>query len=401
MASTVLSVTQLNFYMKALLESDERLMHVYLRGEISNFTNHIRSGHFYFSLKDESSVIKAVMFRNSNQRLKFRPADGMKVLVMGRVGVYERDGVYQIYVDDMQPDGAGALALAYEQLKNRLEQEGLFSPDRKKPLPRFPKRIGVITSPTGAVIHDITNVLNRRFPGVEVIFCPVLVQGIGAPPQIIDAIQRFERLGCADLLIVGRGGGSMEDLWAFNDEKLVRAVANCSVPIISAVGHETDFTLCDFAADLRAPTPSAAAELAVPERFELAMQIASAENALLRGMRNHVVQGRMALHQWISALNAFSPRRMLEEKAQDLDRWTGQMEQSFRRNLMEKEAAWKEACGKLHSLSPLAVLSRGYVVASQEDSVVTRASQIDPEKELKLRFSDGEVTAKVQKSAQK
>ena len=261
----VLTVSQLNTYLRAVIEEDDHLSSVFVCGEISNFTNHIRSGHWYFSLKDENSILKAVMFRTANQRLRFRPESGMRVIVRGRIGVFERDGVYQLYAEDMQPDGTGALALAFEQLRRRLEAEGLFRAERKKTLPPFPATIGVITSPTGAARRDIENVLGRRFPAANILFAPVLVQGENAPEQLAAAVARMNRDGRADVIIIGRGGGSAEELWAFNDERVVRAVAASEIPVISAVGHETDVTLCDFAADRRAPTPSAAAELAVPE----------------------------------------------------------------------------------------------------------------------------------------
>ena len=230
-----------------------------MSGEISNFTNHYKSGHLYLSLKDDKCLIKAVMFAQSARRLRFMPQDGMKIIARGRISVYEVTGQYQFYIEDMQPDGLGALNLAYEQLKAKLEAEGLFAAERKRPLPRFPQRIGVITSPTGAAVHDITTILARRYPLAEVVFCPVLVQGEGAAPQIVDALKRFNRLNCADVIILGRGGGSLEDMWPFNEETVARAVAASNIPIISSVGHETDFTICDFVADLRAPTPSAAA----------------------------------------------------------------------------------------------------------------------------------------------
>lgn len=262
MDNITLTVSQLNRYIKGIIEQDNLLFRVTVKGEISNFKAHY-SGHMYFALKDETAVIKCVMFRSAASTLKFLPESGQKVIASGRVGVYERDGQYQLYIDSMQPDGIGALYAAYEQLKGKLSEEGLFDEDRKKPIPKFPSKIGVVTSPTGAAVRDILNILKRRYRLSDIYIYPVLVQGDEAPGDIAKAIDYFDRSGWADVLIVGRGGGSIEDLWAFNTEIVARAAANCKIPIISAVGHETDFTIIDFVADLRAPTPSAAAELAV------------------------------------------------------------------------------------------------------------------------------------------
>ncbi|HBL41655.1 MAG TPA: exodeoxyribonuclease VII large subunit, partial [Ruminococcaceae bacterium] len=277
--SPILTVTQLNTYIKSLFEGDLHLSSVYLVGEISNFTNHYSTGHFYFSLKDDACAVKAVMFRSNVQRLRFMPENGMRVLVRGRVSVFERDGQYQLYVEDMQLDGIGALTVAFEQLKSKLEAQGFFAVEHKKTIPPCPMRVGVITSPTGAAVRDLFHVLSRRFPIAKIVFCPVQVQGVQAAGQIAKAIDLFNEYHSVDVLIVGRGGGSMEDLWAFNEETVAQAVYRSEIPIISAVGHETDFTLCDFVADLRAPTPSAAAELAVPEWQE--------QFAYISGLRLH------------------------------------------------------------------------------------------------------------------
>lgn len=263
MEKRIITVSELNEYIKMVLENDELLMRVFIKGEISNFTNHYKTGHFYFSLKDEGGAVRAVMFRGSASKLKFVPENGMRVVVGGRVGVFPRDGQYQVYAETMEPDGVGALYVAYEQLKAKLEKEGLFDAAKKKPLPKIPTRIGIITSPTGAAIRDIINILGRRFPLAKAVLYPALVQGEGAAPDLVRGIDYFNSAGNVDVIIIGRGGGSLEDLWAFNDETLARRVAASKIPVISAVGHETDFTLCDFAADRRAPTPSAAAELAV------------------------------------------------------------------------------------------------------------------------------------------
>lgn len=386
---TVLTVSQLTTYIKAVFEENRVLSSVYLNGEISNFTNHIRSGHYYFSLKDENSVIRAVMFRTSNQRLRFTPRDGMKVLVRGRVSVFERDGAYQIYVDDMQPDGAGALAVAFEQLKQKLSAEGLFDGERKQPIPKIPERIGVITSPTGAAVRDILSILARRFPAADVVFCPVLVQGMGAPVQIVDAIRRFNRLQAADVLIVGRGGGSTEELWAFNDERLVRAVAESAIPVISAVGHETDFTLCDFAADLRAPTPSAAAELAVPDRSELLIQIRENYRRIGKAMQKQVQEERNRLERLRERRCFSSPQSLAESKRQWLDQLGARLYRAQKNRLERERLRWKATGERLESLSPLAVLLRGYAMVEKDAVPVTSVQQVQCGDAVHVRMSDG------------
>ena len=309
----VFTVTALNEYIKMKLETDEALMRVFIRGEISNFTNH-KSGHFYFTVKDETSRIAAVMFRSSASKLAFIPENGMKVIVGGRVSAYVRDGQYQIYVDTLEPDGVGALYIAYEQLKAKLGAEGLFDETKKKPLPRYPMRIGVITSPTGAAIRDIINILGRRFPIAEVVLYPSLVQGESAAPQLIEGLRYFNEKKNVNVIIIGRGGGSLEDLWAFNSEALVREVAASELPVISAVGHEIDFTLCDFAADRRAPTPSAAAELAVPERYELKRKLGNvtARLELLEGKKLELLRSTLERMKKSRALT--DPRNFIDDK---------------------------------------------------------------------------------------
>ena len=292
MERRIITVSELNEYIKMVLEHDELLMRIFVKGEISNFTNHYKTGHFYFSLKDEGGTVRAVMFRGSAARLKFMPENGMRVIVGGRVGVFPRDGQYQIYAETMEPDGIGALYIAYEQLKKKLEAEGLFDASKKKPLPKIPTRIGVITSPTGAAIRDIIHILGRRFPLARVILYPALVQGEGAAPDLVRGLDYFNQMGNVDVIIIGRGGGSLEDLWAFNDETLARHVAASRIPVISAVGHETDFTLCDFAASRRAPTPSAAAEIAVPETEELARKLANVTSRI-----ELLLEGRLKLYR--------------------------------------------------------------------------------------------------------
>ena len=392
---SVLSVSQLNYYLKSVIENDPRLNFVLLSGEISNLTDHYRSGHIYLSLKDERSVIRAVMFAGNARRLKFRPQDGMKVLCRGRVSVYEPSGQYQLYIEDMQPDGVGALSLAYEQLKRELEKQGLFDNAHKKPLPRFPRTVGVITSPTGAAVQDIRNILYRRFPGIEIKLCPVLVQGEGAPPQLISAVQKLDSEGECDVIIIGRGGGSIEDLWAFNSKELAFAVYNCRTPIISAVGHETDFTICDFVADMRAPTPSAAAELAVPDVRELKANymsqrqyIQSLIEARLRGQNDKL---RLYLHAVQSAPSVINLEKLFDKYSLYQRRLV-----SFADNKISvEELKLKKTAAKLESLNPLSVLSRGYALAEQNGRIITSAAAVDREDEFTLTFSDGKVNARI------
>ena len=282
---TVLSVSKLNFYLRALLEGDAPLQNLYVSGEISNFKRYPTSGHCYFTLRDEKAQLKCVLFAAQGAHLRFAPENGMRVICRGRVSVYERDGVYQLYVDDMQPQGAGALAVAFEQLKSRLAAAGLFDESHKQPIPKYPRRIGVATSAYGAAVADIKQITARRFPAAELVIAPTVVQGDGAPESIARSIEQLDKMGL-DVLIVGRGGGSMEDLWAFNTETVINAVYTCKTPIISAVGHETDFTITDFVADMRAPTPSAAAELAVPDREEELRRIAQLESIATRALRS-------------------------------------------------------------------------------------------------------------------
>lgn len=388
-APLVLTVGQLNAYVKSILDGDGNLNHVYVCAEISNFTNHYRTGHFYFSLKDETAVIRAVMFRSSAQRLKFLPQDGMRVIVRGRVSLYERDGQYQLYVDDLQPDGMGALNLAFEQLKEKLSKEGLFAPERKRPLPRYPMRVGVVTSPTGAAVRDIINVLSRRFPLAQIVLQPVQVQGEDAPGQIIEAVRLFNEKKAADVLIVGRGGGSIEELWAFNDEGVARAVAASEIPVISAVGHETDYTICDFAADLRAPTPSAAAELCVPD--------AQGELARVNMLRR--TAGQLMLHrleaeqQRLDALtvraNLQDSARLFENRRQALDSLEQRLGKTISDLLLRQNGRLAPLTGKLDALSPLKVLSRGYAIAYHDNRPVRSVAEISPGDQLQLKWSDG------------
>lgn len=390
MKSTVLSVTQLNTYIKSIIDGDSLLRGLYVVGEISNFTNHYRTGHFYLTLKDENCAVKAVMFASANRRLKFMPENGMKVIVRGRVSVFERDGQYQLYIDDMQPDGLGALNLAFEQLKNRLAQEGLFDERFKKPIPYRCMRIGVVTSATGAVIQDIRNVISRRYPLAEIILAPVQVQGASAAPQIVDAIERFNSGDYADVLIVGRGGGSLEDLWAFNEEIVARAVFKSRIPIISAVGHETDFTICDFVADLRAPTPSAAAELAVPDiREDIAFVqtvVYECEATLLQRVNDEKERLEMIKER----LRYRSPSMLIDQKIQTVDTLMTSALLSVQRKLDSETARLSSTAARLDALSPLKVMARGYSIVTKDEKVVASSKALKKGDRITVGFSDGE-----------
>ncbi len=391
----VFTVTALNEYIKMKLETDEALMRVFIRGEISNFTNH-KSGHFYFTVKDETSRIAAVMFRSSASKLAFIPENGMKVIVGGRVSAYVRDGQYQIYVDTLEPDGVGALYIAYEQLKAKLGAEGLFDEAKKKPLPRYPMRIGVITSPTGAAIRDIINILGRRFPIAEVVLYPSLVQGESAAPQLIEGLRYFNEKKNVNVIIIGRGGGSLEDLWAFNSEALVREVAASELPVISAVGHEIDFTLCDFAADRRAPTPSAAAELAEPERYELKRKLGNvtARLELLEGKKLELL--RSTLERMKKSRTLTDPRNFIDDKRMALGIAEDKLYNRITFLLERKKSALAGKTAKLDAMNPLSVLSRGYGAAFASDGTVIRsAAQVEKGSDISLMLSDGTVRATV------
>ena len=393
---SVITVGQLNKYVKSLLESDPLLTAVTVSGEISNFTHHYQSGHMYMTLKDETAAVRAVMFRGHASKLAFKPENGMKVIVRARVSLYENTGGYQIYIEDMQPDGVGALQIAFEQLKKRLAAEGLFDESRKRPLPPYPGRVGVITSPTGAAVRDIFNVLGRRFPLARVVFCPVLVQGDGAAASIVAAIQRFNQRQAADVLIVGRGGGSIEDLWAFNEEPVARAVAASAIPVISAVGHETDFTICDFVADLRAPTPSAAAELAVPDRMRLLAAMDNCNSRLTAALRGGVDSRRKSLELLQSKRCLSAPQYYVEEQAMRLDYLTKAFAAAARQQLAAADRRLAATASKLDALSPLKVLGRGYAIGYDGagralDSVQT----VKPGDEITWQVTDGKIVSRV------
>lgn len=397
----VLSVSQLNRYIKMNFDADENLANIFISGEISNFTNHYRTGHLYFTLKDDSAAVRAVMFNSSAKRLKFMPEDGMKVIARGRVSVYEASGQYQLYVDDMQPDGVGALNLAYEQLKEKLQKEGLFSELHKKPLPPYPEKVGVITSPTGAAVRDIINVLGRRFPYAEIVFCPVLVQGDGAHLQITDAVNLFNSERAADVIIIGRGGGSIEDLWEFNDEGLARAVYNSEIPVISAVGHETDFTICDFVADMRAPTPSAAAELAVPDANELQYALSALKNRMFLNVSSGIADRRSRLEYLTSKGALKSPDEMLSNRSQRLDTAFSKMLSSYENRIGGKKVEFISAATALSKLDPMSVLMRGFAFVSDKNGKNVYSSQaLAKGDKINVRFHDGSAVCEVKEITQ-
>ncbi|MDQ0088212.1 exodeoxyribonuclease VII large subunit [Paenibacillus anaericanus] len=441
MEQRIYSIKELNRYIRMKLESDTLLSEVWIRGEISNFTHH-SSGHMYFTLKDAESRVKSIMFASHNQRLPFIPKEGARVIARGNVSVYERDGQYQFYATHMQPDGIGSLYLAFEQLKQKLEREGLFAPERKSPIPQFPRVIGVVTSPTGAAVRDILTTLSRRYPQAEVVLYPVSVQGKGAAPSIIRAIQTLNDMNEADVLIIGRGGGSLEELWAFNEEAVARAIYESEIPIISAVGHETDFTIADFVADLRAATPTAAAELAVPHVTELKAQLNQREQVLQRALQHQVSQARERLRRLQRSPALLQPRRSLLQHAVRLDTLQsrlvskmksrtqltisthGRLNERLLRyhpqdalkmakrrqseagrqlrgamNAMFREKSQQLTSGirQLDALSPLKVMARGYslVYDEQGKSLIKSLNDVELGDRVKVKVTDGELDCQV------
>ncbi len=388
----VLSVAQLNAYIKQLIDGDGLLANVFVKGEISNFTNHYKTGHFYFTLKDSDSLIRAVMFKSSAAKLKFLPENGMKVIARGRVSAFVRDGQYQIYVESMEPDGVGSLYIAFEQLKRKLEAEGLFSPARKRPIPKIPTRIGIITSPTGAAVRDMINITRRRFPYAKLTLFPSLVQGPGAAAQLISGVNHFNAAKSVDVIIIGRGGGSIEDLWAFNDETLARTVAASEIPVISAVGHETDFTICDFAADVRAPTPSAAAELAVPDTEELLRKINNIVGHMELALTKNIGMQRTRLEQLARSRALTSPQNFIDDKRMAVLSLAGRMEQGIKLSLTNKRGRFASLTASLEALNPMSVISRGYsAVFDDSGRLVKSTKQIKKGDRFKFRTTDGSV----------
>ena len=390
------SVTQLNEYVRMLLDGNAVLSDMWIKGEISNFTNQYRTGHMYFSVKDAGATVRVVMFRSHAARLGFEPKDGMKVILHGRVSAYVAGGQYQFYADQMQADGFGNLFLAFEQTKARLAAEGLFDDDRKKPIPSLPRRVGIITSPTGAAIRDIINVTGRRYPQGELLIFPSLVQGEQAAAYLAGGIRYFNRAANVDVIIIGRGGGSIEDLWAFNDERLAREIAASAIPVISAVGHETDFTICDFVADLRAPTPSAAAELVFPDRAALKAELQAKLSKIGALVRSDVAAKREKLNLLASSRAMRAPSAVIAEKQMRIDELAVRMHNAMDKQMQSRAQGLAANIGRLEALSPLAVLSRGYAVTYREDGeLVTSVEPIKEGQGITVRYQDGSVDARV------
>ncbi len=390
----VFTVNELNNYVKSVLDNDENLKYVYVTGEISNFKAHY-SGHMYMTIKDETASVKAVMFAGNVSKLRFMPENGMKILALGTVSLFPRDGSYQLYISTMQPDGAGALSIAFEQLKKKLEAEGLFSPIHKKKIPLFPRKVGVITSSTGAAIQDIFNVLGRRYPVAEVVVRSAKVQGEGAAQDIAAAIREFNAQNGADVLIVGRGGGSVEDLWAFNEEIVARSVFDSQIPIISAVGHETDYTICDFVADLRAPTPSAAAEIAVPDMFELKADLQSYQAHIFNLTKNVIAKekARLEVIQKSSALK--DPALKIQDNKRELLYISEKLYDITQNTLQSEKLRLSSLAGKLDALSPLGVIARGYAIVNKNESVASSVKNLKEGDSVAVRLADGAFNATV------
>ena len=389
-----LTVSQVNRYIKAILDEAQPLNRIYVSGEISNFKHYRQSGHMYFTLKDNSSQLKCVMFAGNNSSLKFTPEDGMSVVCFGKVSAYERDGQYQLYVSSMQPNGLGALALAYEQLKQRLEKEGYFAPEHKKPIPKYPTKIGVATSNMGAAVEDIKNIISRRFPLVEIVICPTVVQGGDASEDIASSVKFLDTLG-VDVIIVGRGGGSMEDLWAFNTMPVIQAVYDCNTPIISAVGHETDFTLCDFVADLRAPTPSAAAELAVPD-INSELQIADGFYSSLLSLFKHKIETEeINLDRIVNRSPLSDANEAFKIRQEKLELLCDNLMLRFKAVIDNKEIALKREADMLNAVNPLSVIARGFTLTSKDNKTVSSVKSLSVNDTVCTRFSDGKIIATV------
>ena len=392
---SILSVAEATRYIKQLFDQDQILSALLVRGEISNFKNHT-SGHCYFTLKDAQATIRAVMFKSKAQYLKFIPRDGMKVIVQGRIQVFERDGQYQLYADRIVPEGVGELSLAYEQLKELLTKEGLFDDSRKQQLPLLPQAVGIITSLTGAALRDIVTVAKRRHKGIPLILYPVAVQGTEAAPQIAQAIRAFNTYGKVDVLIVGRGGGSLEELWSFNDERVVRAISESTIPIVSAVGHQTDYTLYDFAADLRAATPSQAAEIVVPDVYELARHIRSQQEHLQVHLRNQLRLKRLRIEACLDARIMRQPQDLIIKELQLLDDYQQKLILFIKQKAADERRNLMLFSEKLAMLNPFAVLSRGYSIVRRADGqVITSQHQVSQGDEVTLLLADGSLEAQV------
>ena len=392
--SSLLTVSQLNRYLFLKMKEDKQLKGILISGEISNFTNHTKTGHLYFTLKDSTSSIKAVMFANAASRLRFVPTSGMKVIISANVQVYERDGVYQLYVNDMQPDGIGALYIAFEQLKEKLSAEGLFDEELKKPRPEFPSKIGIVTSPEAAALQDMLNIISRRYPIVEIVIYPCLVQGANAPESICSAIHKAD-CGDNDVIIVGRGGGSLEDLMAFNSECVARAISACNTPIISAVGHETDTTIADFAADLRAPTPSAAAELAVPELTSLKSFFDASQRVLEKKMIEKTAVLRMRLENYEKSLASLEPVKRIENSKKLLGERERRLRELLKTKIELNSAILEAKISALDNLSPTKIMMRGYSLVYKDDKLIHSVSELSSGDNISVKLYDGEINAAV------
>ncbi len=390
----ILSVSQVNLYIKNILDNDLLMSDVTVKGEISNFKLH-SSGHMYMSLKDENGVMRAVMFRGAASKIRFKPENGIKVIARGRVTVYERDGQYQLYINSMEPEGVGALHIAFEKLKKKLLDEGLFDSDKKKPLPKYPKKVGVVTAPTGAAIRDIINILTRRFSYSDVVLYPVLVQGENAAESICKAIKYFNSEKSVDVMIVGRGGGSIEDLWAFNEEIVARTIFESEIPIVSAVGHEIDFTIADFVADLRAPTPSAAAELVVPSQTELIEKFGNVLKRINVCAKRNIENKSLLLKNCAQKPVLQNPLARLDDRRLYVDNLTHRLEMAEKMIMERKKQSLSVIISKLDGLSPLGAISRGFSVASHNGEIITTVSQVKCGDEIDLKVSDGTILAVV------
>jgi len=393
MQQQILSITQINEYIRSRMDADPMLSNIAVRGEISNYKLY-PSGHHYFTLKDEGGALKCVLFKGNAFKLRFRPENGMKVIAMGKISVFPRDGAYQLYVSAMSVDGVGDLHAAFEQLKAKLAADGLFDPAHKKPLPKYPGVIGIVTSSAGAAVHDMLRILRKRYPLTKVVLLPVRVQGTEAPPEIAAAIRYANLHRLADLLIVGRGGGSIEDLWAFNDERVARAIYDSNIPVISAVGHEPDVTISDFVADLRAATPSNAAELAVPDQHALHQTLDSMSSAMATALNRQVKSARQHLNILAASPALRSPTGYLEQKRKDTMLLNNRLISAHIRGVDGKKRRFVELTAKLDAMSPLKVMTRGYAIAQLEGGDVLRSVvQVNPNDKIAIRVSDGSINA--------
>ena len=396
-----ITVKQLNLYTKSLIEGDMRLCDIYVTGEISNFKNHYASGHFYFTLKDNDAAIRCVMFRSYTSQIKFRVEDGLKVILRGRVSIYEKDGQYQFYAQEMHAAGLGDISLRFEQIKEKLSKEGLFDPESKRPIPKFPRRIAVVTSETGAAVQDIMNILSRRWKQTAIILCPVLVQGENAASDMIKTLDKVYSLSNCDLIIIGRGGGSIEDLWAFNDEALARKIYESPIPVISAVGHETDFTICDFVADLRAPTPSAAAELAVPDSQEYLQKICEYNTRLATALQNKLDLSKSKFQSLANSPYLNKPlQSILEKPLQEMDNLSDRLILTFKNKVNDYKAILSKDLASLDALSPLKVLARGYSVAEIDSHPIDSINSVEVGDRFRLRLNDGSLLCEVKEKGE-